>query len=125
MADSTGNLSGSGRLRRPVWATPPKPLQSLDDPLLRGEALISPTVVSSHAQLPGLPKQPNFPKSASVPAFPAAEKRSPLQPLEHRPSTSAGSDVSVPSRGWTMLDTRTRKSVETQASERTQFVPFC
>jgi len=99
MADSTGNLSGSGRLRRPVWATPPKPLQSLDDPLLRGEALISPTVVSSHAQLPGLPKQPNFPKSASVPAFPAAEKRSPLQPLEHRPSTSAGSDVSVPSRG--------------------------
>ncbi|OLQ07777.1 hypothetical protein AK812_SmicGene8748 [Symbiodinium microadriaticum] len=98
MADSTGNLSGSGRLRRPVWATPPKPLQSLDDPLLRGEALISPTVVSSHAQLPGLPKQPNFPKSASVPAFPAAEKRSPLQPLEHRPSTSAGSDVSVPSR---------------------------
>ncbi|CAE7413953.1 unnamed protein product [Symbiodinium natans] len=99
MVDSSVNLSGSGRLRRPVWATPPQPLQSLDDPLLRGEALLSPTVVSSHTQLPGLLKQPSFPKSASAPVFPAAEKKPVLRPLEHRPSTSAGSDVSVPSRG--------------------------
>eukprot|EP00435_Cladocopium_sp_Y103_P050298 s205_g15.t1 len=72
----------------PVWTAPPTSLKSLDDPLLRGEALLSPNVLTSQAQLPGLRHHP-VARTSSAPAFPAADKRPCLEPLQQRPSTGS------------------------------------
>ncbi|CAK9020134.1 unnamed protein product [Durusdinium trenchii] len=109
MASEQLHRSGSRRFRRPVWTAPPTSLKSLHDPLLRGEALLSPTVLTSTAHLPGLKSQP-LARIASAPAFPAADRKLCLEPLNHRPSTSGSSGFSDDREG-SALGSRSQKRV--------------